>query len=122
MIRAAAQGDADTIARLQLRAVVRAAGEAVDPEQLGTVEERVAGWAQQLADPARSALVFDLDGLLAGVVAFAGPAAGTATGELLALYVDPPAQGAGVGGALHDATLDRLRAAGFGTAWLWVFA
>jgi ribosomal protein S18 acetylase RimI-like enzyme len=45
----------------------------------------------------------------------------TEDGELSTLYVDPPAQGAGVGRLLHDTALERLRAAGHDHAVVWVY-
>ncbi len=44
------------------------------------------------------------------------------TGELAVLYLDPPVIGRGVGGALHDAGVAHLAAAGFARAVLWVYA
>lgn len=68
--------------------------------------------------------VAEHDGRVAGFVAV-GPArdpdADAATGELYAIYVDPPAQGAGLGGRLHDRALECLAALGFTSATLWVF-
>jgi GNAT superfamily N-acetyltransferase len=42
-------------------------------------------------------------------------------GELYAMYVDPAAQGAGLGSVLLAAVVDRLRAGGFAHAVLWVY-
>ncbi len=44
-----------------------------------------------------------------------------ATGQLASLYVDPPVIGTGAGGALHDAAVDHLVAAGFTCAVLWIY-
>lgn len=44
-----------------------------------------------------------------------------AVGELAGLYVDPPAQGAGVGTVLLADAVARLRGGGFTSATLWVF-
>lgn len=41
--------------------------------------------------------------------------------ELYAIYVDPPAQGAGLGTRLLGHAVDRLRERGFGAAVLWTF-
>ena len=54
-----------------------------------------------------------------GAVRHAEPEPGL--GELLALYVDPPAQGAGIGRALLAAGEDRLRALGYDRAVLRIF-
>ncbi|MHA6798810.1 GNAT family N-acetyltransferase [Bounagaea algeriensis] len=42
------------------------------------------------------------------------------TGEIAALYVDPPEQGTGAGHAAHDAALAHLAETGFEHAVLWV--
>ncbi len=127
MIRPARPDDAPGLAGLHLRALHRAYADFIDPERFGTLEERVARWEGILAqapDAGRTTLVFDLEGQLAGFVGV-GPArdadCGPGVGELSALYVDPPAQGAGVGGSLHDAALGRLRQDGRDAAVLWVF-
>ncbi len=124
MIRPARPEDAAALAALHLRALHRAYADFIDPEELGTLEERVVRWDELLARPERATLVHDLSGQLAGFAAVAPADAdlGPAVGALAALYVDPPAQGAGVGGLLHDAALEALRAEGFTGAALWVFA
>lgn len=124
MIRPARNADARALAGLHLRAWHRAYSDFIDPERFGTLEERVARWDDFLARPERTTLVHDLDGQVSGFAAIA-PAGdadlGPEVGSLASLYVDPPAQGAGVGGALHDAALERLRERGFTAAALWVF-
>lgn len=127
MIREAVPGDAASLAGVHLRAWHRAYADFVDPERFGTLEERVVRWEEILAQPpelVRTTLVHDLDGQVSGF-ATVGPARDTdlppTAGELMALYVDPPAQGAGVGGHLHDAALGRLRSRGFQEGVLWVF-
>ncbi len=125
MIREATPADAPALAGLQRRAWWRAYAEWVDPECFGSLEERVARWGGHLAPAAlRTTLVFDVDGVPAGL-ASVGPARGAdaapGVGELMALYVDPPAQGAGVGGALLAAGQARLVADGHAEAVLWVF-
>jgi GNAT superfamily N-acetyltransferase len=51
-----------------------------------------------------------------------GPDAGTPTGEVLALYVDPDAWGTGIGTSLLADARARLAARGFADAVLWVLA
>jgi GNAT superfamily N-acetyltransferase len=58
--------------------------------------------------------VFDQDGRVAGFAALDGT-------ELRAIYVDPPAQGAGVGSALLAAAVEAMQAAGHREAFLWTF-
>lgn len=126
MIRAAEPQDAEALAALERRAWLRAYADIVEPEHLGVPEERVARFVDLLgagAVPGRTTLVYDVAGQVAGY-ASAGPARGpevAGLGELIGLYVDPPAQGAGVGGALLTAAEDRLRSAGHLEAVLWVF-
>lgn len=139
MIRTAAGADAAALARIQHRAWWRAYSDFVDPERFGTLEARVARWHEHLApsaDPRRTTLVFDQDGQRAGfiavgpmrgddagdTVAAAGHGEPRALGELTALYVDPPVQGAGVGRALLAAGVELLREEGYAEAVLWVFA
>ena len=133
MIRTAGAADAAALAGIQHRAWWRAYADFVDPERFGTLEERVERWHGLLADcavadpaaRARTTVVWDQDAVVAGF-ASVGPARDAdvrgEAGELMAVYVDPAAQGAGVGRALMAAAEQRLRAAGFGSAVLWVFA
>ena len=128
MIREARPADATALAGVQHRAWWRAYSDIVDPERFGTLEERVARWRELLALPperGRSTVVWDQDGVPAGF-ASVGPARDRDVrgegGELMAVYVDPVAQGAGVGRALMDAAEARLREGAFAYAVLWVFA
>lgn len=127
MIREATPADGDAIAALQLRAWWRAYAEYLDPERFGSLAEREARWQTLLTGPGaarRTTLVLEVEGRPAGFAAL-GPSndadATAAVGELKGLYVDPPAQGAGVGRALLDAAESRLRAERFREAVLWVF-
>lgn len=124
MIREAVPADAAALAGVQHRAWWRAYGEYVDSERFGTLEERIVRWHELLRRPERT-LVFDLHGTVAAFASI-GPARdrdlGPDVGELMALYVDPPAQGAGVGGLLLAAVRDRLREDALAEAVLWVFA
>jgi len=128
VIRAATPADADAIATVQVRAWRRAYAdilpEAVMPEAVAAR----ARWQTNLEEAptaCRTTLVYELDARLAGY-ASVGPARGEeaerGVGELMAVYVDPVAQGAGVGRALMDAAEARLRGNGYAEAVLWVFA
>lgn len=126
MIRRARVEDADAIGALGGRAWARAYGDFLPPEAYDedAVARRTVGWRERIAG-GETVLVFDLDGQIAGYAAV-GPASdggeeGPHVGQLGGLYVDPPAQGAGVGRALIDAADAALRAAGFTEAVLWVF-
>lgn len=93
-----------------------------------TREERVAQWLEWLgptADPTRTILVAEREGRVLGFVV-TGPSRdedrGLRTGEIGALYVDPDAQGTGVGLALVQAARAALVDAHHSTATLWVLA
>jgi GNAT superfamily N-acetyltransferase len=128
VIRPATVDDAAAIARVQVHGWLHAYSGFVDPERLAaqTVERREPVWRDVLSDAARGRTwVWDQDGKVAAFAA-AGPARdadlGPDTGELYAIYVDPPAQGAGVGSALLRHTEEWLAGAGFARAVLWTFA
>ena len=129
MIRPATVGDVPALARVQVRAWLHAYSGFLDPEQIAArpLEVREPQWRAALTDPASPAVtvVFDQDGAVAGF-ATTGPSrdedAVDGWGELYALYVDPPAQGAGVGRALLAEAVGRLAADGCTRATLWTFA
>jgi ribosomal protein S18 acetylase RimI-like enzyme len=126
-LRAATVADAAQIARLQARIWARSYVDLLPPEagEPEAVEQRERRWPAWLAEPGRSGAVWEQDGR---VVAFSlvGAArdadATSETGELISLYVDPVAQGAGLGRTLHDEAGRRLRQEGYREATLWVFA
>ena len=126
MLRPARPQDAAGLAEVQVRAWWAAYADYVDPELLAEqpVAARTARWQEVLAGDAARTEVAEVAGRVAGFVSVgavrhAEPEPGL--GELLALYVDPPAQGAGVGRALLAAGEDRLRALGCHRAVLRVF-
>jgi GNAT superfamily N-acetyltransferase len=129
VIRPAVVEDVPALARVQVRAWLHAYSGFMDPDEIAArpAEVREPQWRTALTDPSHPAttVVWDQDGTVAGF-ATTGPARDedldAGTGELYAIYVDPPAQGAGVGRALHADALARLAAAGFGRATLWTFA
>jgi GNAT superfamily N-acetyltransferase len=130
VIRLAGPEDAAAIAGVQVRGWWRAYAEYVDVTRFGTVEEREQRWRERLGSGAAGApgepavLVWDESGLLGGfcVVGPAREAEDPPVGEVHALYVDPPAQGAGVGSALLVAGEGMLaEELGFAAAVLWVF-
>ena len=117
MIRAAVPADAEAIDRVHVRAWERSYGDFIAPDRMKSAEpaeERVARWRARMEDPVARTWVFDLDGFVAGLASALG-------GELIALYVDPGAQGAGVGSALLEHAEEAMREEGSRNAELWVF-
>ena len=120
MIRRATPADAPAIAAVQARAWRHAFADIVEPERMPAVEEQVPWWVAHL-DAGGEVHVWDQDGRVVGF-ATTGPGREDATaGELYAIHVDPPAQGAGVGSALLAAAEQSLRGAGHREAILWTF-
>jgi GNAT superfamily N-acetyltransferase len=113
VIRRATPDDGAAIAAVQARSWRYAYADIVDPERMPDPEQQAPRFAERIADGAE-VYVYDQDGRVAGFAALDG-------NELRAIYVDPPAQGAGVGSALLDAAIDGLRAAGHDEAFLWAF-
>ena len=119
MIRPAADADARAIAELEVRAWRWAYVDVVPEEQVITVADRVARWEGRRAD---GAFVAEVAGRVVGVVQVGPDPDDPSAGLIHGLNVEPAAQGAGLGTALYDHAVERLRAAGFTTAVLWVFA
>jgi GNAT superfamily N-acetyltransferase len=125
MVRDARAEDAEAIARVHTRGWQGAYAHVFPADALASisVERRRAYWAGQLTAPSpRSAIVVaDVDGSVAGFAAV-GKARGEADdmGELYAIYVEPKRWGTGLGRALIRAAEERLRAARFAEAILWV--
>jgi GNAT superfamily N-acetyltransferase len=113
VIRRATPADAPAIAAVQARTWRHAYADIVDPERMPDPEQQAPRFAERIA-AGGEVYVFDQDGQVAGFAALDGE-------ELRAIYVDPPAQGAGVGGALLQASIDALRAAGRREVFLWCF-
>jgi GNAT superfamily N-acetyltransferase len=95
VIRGATVADADAIAAISVRAWRRAYADLLDPQLLADLDagERAARWRDWLERDGVQAWVAEVEGR---VVGFASVWERT----LRALYVDPVAQGAGVGTAL----------------------
>jgi GNAT superfamily N-acetyltransferase len=120
VIRRATPADAPAIAAVQARTWRHAYADIVEPERMPTVEDQAPRWAAHVAGGGTVHL-WDQDGRVAGF-ATAGPARDDPTaGELYAIYVDPPAQGAGVGTALLAAAEQSLREGSHREAILWTF-
>jgi GNAT superfamily N-acetyltransferase len=119
VIRRATPADAAAIAAVNIRTWHHAYAEDVDVEAMPTLEERLLVWRERLADAAATTLAFDQDGRIAGYAGVGADRDGGDAGELYAIYVDPVAQGAGVGSALIEAAVQALRDAGYRRALLW---
>ena len=124
MIRPAAVADAEAIGAVQRRAWVHAYADILDVEDLSPAIGDAARWREALAEDGLPTWVWDQDGRIAGFAAAGRSCDGDMApdvGEVFAIYVDPPAQGAGVGSALLDHAVGWLRDAGFRAAVLWTF-
>jgi L-amino acid N-acyltransferase YncA len=114
VIRRATPADAPAIAAVHARTWRHAYADIVDPERMPDPEQQAPRFAEHIASGGE-VYVFDQDGLVAGFAALDGE-------ELRAIYVEPAAQGAGVGSALLEASVEGLRAAGLHEAFVWCFA
>jgi ribosomal protein S18 acetylase RimI-like enzyme len=126
VIRPARPDDAAALAGVQVRAWWRAYADYVQHEHLAarTVESRTGRWREILAAGETETAVAEVDGRVAGFATVGAPMHAEpepGLGELVAIYVDPPAQGAGVGTALLADAERRLRERGFDRALLAVF-
>ena len=105
--------------RVHVGAWHRAYTDFIPPDRFPDAEhdddERLARWRERFGHPEVRTHVFDANGYVAGFCSAGG-------GELWALYVDPPAQGAGVGTLLLDHAESSMREAGTSEAVLWVYA
>jgi ribosomal protein S18 acetylase RimI-like enzyme len=113
VIRVATDADAQAIAEIQARTWRWAYGDFIAPEDMPVASERVPAWREIIAGGA--VRVFDQDGTIVGY-------ASVQDDELTSLYVDPVAQGAGVGSRLLADAQERIRAGGHTRAWLYVYA
>lgn len=112
MIRPATADDARALAELEVRAWRWAYVDFVAEEDMITVADRLERWTARGVD---GAFVAEVDGRVVGVVQVDDE------GGLRGLYVEPAAQGAGLGAELHDFALEELRRRGAEAATLWVF-
>lgn len=112
-IRPARQTDVETLLAIQRAAAVDAFAHVYPPERYPFPDDEIREvWAEALSDPEVEVYVAEVDGVAAGVVSVGGEFLST-------LYVLPAYQGRGVGSALHDLALERLRAHGLRRAKLW---
>lgn len=116
MVRELTAHDVEAAAGLVGRSWARSYADIVPQHEHPTAEEQAAHLAPE---PGRQGWVFEVDEQVVAVALVLDP--GSDDPELSVLHVEPAAQGAGVGSALHDAVLDRLRAAGRKGLHLWVY-
>jgi ribosomal protein S18 acetylase RimI-like enzyme len=124
VIRAATVDDAAAIASIQARAWRHAYADIVAPDDMREPSDMEPRWREWLADGQVGGRVFEQDGVVAGFAMYGAcrdDEAGERTGELYAIYVDPAAQGAGVGSSLLEAAVGELSERGFAEALLWTF-
>ena len=109
-MRPARPDEADRLLAIQREAAVDAFAHVYPPERYPFPDDAIREvWAEALADPEVEVYVAEDDGLAVGAVSLGN-------GYLSTLYVLPAYQGRGVGSALHDLALERLRALGFDQA------
>jgi ribosomal protein S18 acetylase RimI-like enzyme len=112
-LRPARLHEADTLLAIQREAAVGAYAHIYPPERYPFPDDAVREvWAEALSDQEVEVYVAEVEGVPAGAVS-------VGKGFLSTLYVLPAYQGSGVGSALHDLALERLRAHGFQEARLW---
>jgi len=113
VIRPARRDEADALLAIQRDACVAAFAHIYPPDLYPFPDNDVRDlWRAALADPEVEAYVAEVDGEAAGSVSVGG-------GFLRTLYVVPEHWRDGVGSALHDHALERLRAQGESAAKLW---
>jgi len=114
VIRDARPDEASTLAGIQRDASLEALAHVFPPELYPyPMDDVTRRWEDSFADTEITVLVADEDGMAAGV-------AGCRDEWLDGLYVLPQFWSRGVGRALHDDVLERLRAAGCERCHLWV--
>lgn len=126
-LRAATPDDADDIAAVHVRSWRAAYRDILAPAFLAglSVARRAAGWREALAGNDSQVLLVREAGRLLGFVSHgpcrdAGAPAGQ--GEIMAIYVDPPAWGGGIGQRLLGQALSDLQRGGFDAVSLWVMS
>jgi GNAT superfamily N-acetyltransferase len=113
MIREARDDEAETLLAIQRGACVVAFAHIFPPERYAFPDDAIrAAWQEALADPDVEVFVAEAGGEPVGSVSIGGE-------FLRTLYVLPPHWRTGIGSALHDHALERLRARGCARAKLW---
>jgi ribosomal protein S18 acetylase RimI-like enzyme len=123
LLRRANGADAAALAGVDVRAWNHAYSDFLDERRLAerTTAVREARWLETLDGDEKETWVLEVAGRIAGYVSLRPAEGEKATGEIVALYVDPPAQGAGAGSRILAAAQEHLAEQGFTRAMLWVF-
>lgn len=125
-LREARPEDLDAVAALFLRCWREAYATVLPPHVIDVFDETNARelWQAPLETPGpgtRGIVAVDGD-RVAGIMRVGRDPDQPAIGHVFSLYVDPEAQGGGIGGRLMDEGVSWLRAEGLTAATLWVFA
>jgi L-amino acid N-acyltransferase YncA len=125
-IRPSRAGDGEPLARVHERCWTISYAGIADPSWVvdRPFGERAAEWERYANGDGAPMWVADDGGEVVGEVAAGASRDAEAaewTGEVLAIYVDPDRQNAGVGSALLDRAIAELRIAGYERATLWTF-
>ena len=125
IIRPATTDDAPAIAAVHVASWQGAYRGQLPDEVLDGLDvgRRTEGWRRFLAEDGFTFVAEDDDGRITGFAhgnAARDDDADASTGEVFAIYATPTAWGTGAGRALMAAAVDRLRAAGYREAVLWV--
>jgi GNAT superfamily N-acetyltransferase len=119
VIRRATPDDIEALVGVQGRGWRHAYGDFVDVDEMPGPQERSARWRQRLGGDGTT-FVWEQDGEVVGFVACGADRDREAgTGQVYAIYVDPAAQGAGLGSTLLAHAVQELATVGFGRALLW---
>jgi GNAT superfamily N-acetyltransferase len=126
-LRAAKPRDAQDIVRINVECWQRAYTGIVPDDVLKTMDVRVRAtrYRRRLFERSAHETLLAIDGEAPVGYAHFGPyrdgeVLDESAGEVIAIYVDPPAWGTGVGRALMTAALDRLAERGWDEVRLWV--
>lgn len=124
-IRRAVADDAAAVGALFLACWRRSYAHLLPRHVLACYDEAsaVALWQSILTAAPEGVIVADVpEQGVRGVARFGADPDDERHGHLFSLYVHPDAQGLGLGRILLHAAAEKLQAAGYGTATLWVFA